>query len=159
MSADPGESRDDPADAARMSEISAQLVAAAERALGPWVEAAVERFDPAGHLTEEARRAGVRAGAELGARLRELADVDIDAQRTTPLAILRGAYRYPGAVLAAAGVPSPERDPFDAARDPDDRYGLAPTAWADLGDEVGRLGLEWGAAKAHLHLRRRRRAG
>ncbi len=40
---------------------------------------------------------------------------DIDEQRTTPLALIRGAVRYPTEVLRAAGVPPVERDRFAAA--------------------------------------------
>jgi hypothetical protein len=48
-----------------------------------------------------------------------------------------------------------ERDDAEARLHPDDVYGLVPAAFADLGPEVHDAGLVWGAAKAHVHLRRR----
>lgn len=150
---------DDPADAALMASVSGALADACVAALGPWVVGAIERAagPAAASLAPQAAAVGGRCAAEIGAELRALLALDIDRQRTTPLAVLRGACRYPTAVLAAAGIAAPARDPFDERSNPDDRYGLGPSTWADLGPEVGELGIAWGAAKAHLHLRRHRR--
>jgi len=76
------------------------------------------------------------------------------SQRSTPLAILRTAGGRVAVVLGEADVPPPRRDPFDERANPDDRYDVGPATWADLGPEVAELGIAWGAAKAHLHLRR-----
>jgi hypothetical protein len=89
--------------------------------------------------------------------LRDLLRADVDDQRTNPLAILRGAVRYPTGVLRAAGVPPVERDAHAVALFPEDDYDLSPAAFADLGPSVHEPGLRWGAAKAHVILRRRRR--
>lgn len=144
------------ADAALFAEISARLVDAATDALGPWVREAVARRagDRAAELAAEADLAARRCAVELGAELAALVAVDVDAQSTTPLAILRRAARYPAEVLAAAGVPVPARDPFDERAAPDDRYAVGPDTWADLGPAVAEAGIAWGAAKAHVHLRR-----
>lgn len=139
-------------DEALYASIAAQLVAAVGGALRPWVEATVSRFTAA--YAAEAAVAGERCAAEVSAQIAALVALDIDAQRTTPLALLRSAGRYPTAVLSAAGVPPVVRDPFDERNDPDDVYGISPATWADLGDEVRDAGIAWGAAKAHLHLRR-----
>jgi len=146
----------DESDARLMAEISARLVEASARALGPWVEAAVAQRagDRAAELASAATAAGERCAEEVPGTMAALLTLDIDAQRTTPLGILRSACRYPAAVLAAAGVPAPSRDPFDERANPDDRYEVGPATWADLGEEVGELGIAWGAAKAHLHKRR-----
>ncbi|MEZ5138517.1 MAG: hypothetical protein R2711_07040 [Acidimicrobiales bacterium] len=90
--------------------------------------------------------------------MRALLAADVDAQAQGPLALVREAVRHPTAVLAAAGVGPVVRDEFDERAFPDDVYGLAPAAFADLDPALGELGLVWGAAKAHVVLRRRRAA-
>ena len=42
---------------------------------------------------------------------------------------------------------------------PDDLYDLTPGSFRDLDPALHEPGLEWGAAKAHVHLARRRAAG
>ncbi|MDQ2825886.1 MAG: hypothetical protein M3Y04_02780, partial [Actinomycetota bacterium] len=79
---------------------------------------------------------------------------DIDDQRTTPLALLRGAVRYPTAVLRAAGVAEVERDPIQARLLPDDPYDLSPATFADVDPSLAEPGMVWGAAKALAHRRR-----
>jgi hypothetical protein len=107
---------------------------------------------------DEARRAAVDAGqrarAELGAQVRRLLAADVDEQWTTPLALLRGAVRYPAGVLQVAGVPPVERDSVQARLHPDDDYDLAPATFSDFGPEVAEAGLLWGAAKAYAHIQR-----
>ncbi len=49
------------------------------------------------------------------------------------------------------------RDAQSARFQPDDVYDLAPASFADLAPELHDLGISWGAAKAHVHLQRRRR--
>lgn len=136
-------------------------------ALGPWVEAAVARIagawdpalaaDPA--LVAAARAAGEQAAAEVGTEVRQALAADVDAQRASPLAVVRGAVRYPTEVLAAAGVPEVVRDEFAERAFPADRYGLAPATFADLDPSLHEPGLAWGAAKAHVVLARRRAEG
>ncbi|MEZ5407837.1 MAG: hypothetical protein R2761_07425 [Acidimicrobiales bacterium] len=151
--------------AAALARYGEALTEAVEAALGPWMAAAVEARLPAG--LDPGQRAEVdraladaagRAVADVGGRLRQLLALDLDDQWTNPLSIIRQAVAYPTAVLAAAGAPPVARDDTDAALHPDDVYGLVPLAFADLGPEVHERGLEWGAAKAHVHLTRRRAA-
>lgn len=141
------------------------LTLAVEAALRPWTAAAVEARLPAGmspaqraEVDRQVAEAADRAVADIGGRLRQLLALDLDDQWTNPLSIIRQAVAHPTAVLAAAGAPPVERDDTDAALHPDDVYGLVPLAFADLGPEVHERGLEWGAAKAHVHLTRRRAA-
>ena len=101
-----------------------------------------------------ARRAGYRAELEVGRRVRALLELDIDAQTTTPLSVLRDAVRYPSEVLEEAGVPPVERDDFAEERFPDDPYDLTPATFTDIDPALGELGLAWGAAKAWTHKRR-----
>ena len=135
------------------------LVAAVEAAVGPWVMAVVttRHGDPLpDRVRAEAERAAVEAEADLVPKLADLLALDIDDQWTNPLAIIRTAARYPTGVLAAAGVAPVARDETAAELHPDDVYDLAPASFADLGPDVHEPGIIWGAAKAHLHLRRRR---
>lgn len=135
------------------------LIDAVEAALGGWVVAAVaHRYPPPipPEVEEAATRAAEAAVVDVGGRVRELLELDIDDQWTNPLAIIRTATAYPTAILAEAGVPPVPRDANDMRINPDDVYALAPASFADLGEGVHEPGLVWGAAKAHLHLRRRR---
>jgi hypothetical protein len=132
-------------------------------ALPGWVERSVVRIlvawkgsepDPA--VLEEAREAGRRAAEEVGGQVRALVDADIDDQRTTPLALLRTAVRYPTAVLRDAGVPPVERDPIQVRLLPDDDYDLSPATFADIDPALADPGMLWGADKALAHRRRHR---
>jgi hypothetical protein len=51
------------------------------------------------------------------------------------------------------------RDEFSERNFPDDTYDLTPASFADVDPSLHEPGLEWGAAKAHVHLARRRRQG
>ena len=73
--------------------------------------------------------------------------------------MLRGAVRYPTAVLEAAGVPPVVRDEFAERAFPADVYDLAPATWRDLDESVHEPGLVWGAWKAKTFLDRRRQEG
>ena len=145
--------------AAAVARYGERLAAAVEAALAPWVRAAVEaRFGGPvpPELEAEVTEAAQRAVADVGSRLRELLALDIDDQWTNPLSIVRTAVGYPNAILAGAGVEPMGRDATEVAMNPEDIYGLAPAAFGDLGADVHEPGLVWGAAKAHLHLQRRR---
>jgi hypothetical protein len=112
----------------------------------------------AGMLPPDVATAAVAAGRlardEVMPELRALLAADIDDQRTTPLAVLREAVRYPTSVLAAAGVPPVARDEFALRSFPHDIYNLAPATFADLDPSLAELGIAWGAAKAFEHKRR-----
>ncbi len=92
-------------------------------------------------------------------RVRAALLTDIDRQAVSPLALVRGAVAFPTEVLRAAGVPPVVRDDFVERRFPDDVYDLAPASFADLDPALHEPALRWGAAKAHVHLARRRRDG
>ena len=91
------------------------------------------------------------AADDLAASLTELAAADVDAQRATPLQLVRAALAGVTAVLESAGVTAPARDRFLAERHPADRYDLAPPSLAALGAEAAEAGIGWGAAKAVAH--------
>jgi hypothetical protein len=143
-----------------VEEHAAALAVGIEEALPGWVERSVARMMTAwkGTVDDDIRRqaaeAGQRAAAEVGPEVRALLDTDIDDQRTTPLSLVRGAVRYPTAVLAAAGVPPVRRDEQQERLFPDDVYDLAPATFGDVDPALVDVGLAWGAAKAFEHLQR-----
>jgi hypothetical protein len=153
----------DPDDgAAAFAAYGARLADGIEAALPGWVEHSVERLLVAwtgaadAEVVAEARRAGLAAQADITPQVRALLALDVDAQRANPLAVVRSAVRYPTAVLQAAGVPPVQRDAVAEQQHPDDLYDLTPATFGDLDPALHEPGLEWGAAKAHLHLSRHR---
>ena len=51
------------------------------------------------------------------------------------------------------------RDEVAVRQFPDDVYDLVPASFAEVDPELHEPGLVWGAAKAHVHLARRRSEG
>jgi hypothetical protein len=136
------------------------IAAGVARELPGWVAAQVERILDAWGKADDDARAGARraardagpvAAARVGRALEDLFGVDPAEQRSTPLAIVRTAYREPTEILTAVGVPDVVRDPFDERTLPEDRYDLAPRTLGDLGDpDLAPLHLAWGVAKARV---------
>lgn len=145
----------------------AALADAVDEVLEGWVVASVERVmrawqggaPPEPAVVAHAVEAGRAAREEVVPELRALLALDVDEQRTNPLTLLRRAVRYPTAVLREAGVPPVVRDDFAERSFPDDDYGLTPAAFADVDPALHEPGLVWGAAKARVHLVRRRAEG
>ncbi|MCU1353816.1 MAG: hypothetical protein JWM05_3025, partial [Acidimicrobiales bacterium] len=113
----------------------------------------------AASLGDATTAAAAAAVADVVPRVQALLATDVDDQRANPLAVVRGAVRYPTAVLRAAGVPPVVRDAFGERAFPDDDYDLTPAAFGDLDPSLQELGIVWGAAKAHVVLARRRAEG
>jgi hypothetical protein len=107
-------------------------------------------------VAEAARQAGARATGAVGEELRRLLALDVEQQSTNPLSILRGAVRYPTAVLREAGVPEVRRDEFRERAFPDDVYDLSPASWRDVDESLHTPGIIWGAWKAKTLLDRHR---
>ena len=166
--ADPAVS--DPADPASgepallLAAYGAALAEAVADVLGGWVLRSVEgrwqdfhgsaAAEPS--LRAAAEGAGAAAVAEVLPVLCRLLQAGLDQQWTGPLALLRGAVRYPTEVLRGAGVPPVVRDDFAQRNFPDDDYDLTPASFADIDPALHEPGLLWGAAKAHAALRRHR---
>jgi hypothetical protein len=138
------------------------LADAITAAIPGWVTGSVERVMARQSVaispdTERAvASAGSLAQAETGAAIRALLAADIDDQRSTPLALLRQAVRYPTRVLEDAGVPPVARDRFAERAFPDDVYDLTPASLSDVDPALTDPGISWGAAKAFEHKRRHR---
>ena len=150
---------------AALARYADELAAGVDASIARWVVRSVEtRMQQwSGAVPDDVRAlaeaAGERARVTVGAEVRELLALDIDAQRDAPLSVLRRAVVHPTRVLEAAGVPHVVRDDIDAAMFPDDVYALAPATFADLDPSLHEAGLAWGAAKAFVHLARRRSEG
>jgi hypothetical protein len=158
-------SHDDPGDAASLARYAAALADGIESAIPGWVERSVRSVlaDQAiavdAALAARIDEAGRAAQAEGAARARQLLATDIDAQAGNPLSVLRGLVGHATAVLAAAGAHPVARDEFSERNFPDDVYDLTPASFAEIDPALHEPGLVWGAAKAHVHLARRRREG
>ena len=163
-SAGPGD-QDDPADAAALARYARALADGIDQALPGWVERSVERLllayrgvvEPAERVA--AAKAGAAARDAVAPRVRRVLLTDIDAQMVSPLAVVRTAVAFPTEVLHGAGVPPVVRDEFVVRQFPDDVYDLSPASFADVDPALHEPGMTWGAAKAHVHLARRRREG
>lgn len=150
----------DDEDRAAMSRYATALADAVEVSLPAWVGLAVASrlgHPPPPETESEIEAAGALAARTIGPKLRALLALDIEDQWTNPLAIIRTAVEYPTPILARLGVEPVARDETDRRLHPDDIYDLTPAAFGDLGPSVHEAGLVWGAAKAHLHLQRRKR--
>lgn len=155
---------DDPGDAAALAERAAALADAIDRALPAWLVRVVEERwrawrgeAPSAELRAAAEAAGERARDEIVPALRTLLAMDVDEQRSNPLALVRRAVGPATEVLVASGMPHVVRDAHAERIFPDDIYDLSPGSFGDIDVSVHEPGLEWGAAKAHVVLTRRRR--
>jgi hypothetical protein len=147
--------------AAALDEYAQALASGIDEALPGWVMRSVERImrawagDVPTDVVRAAERAAHHAQVETGAAMRALLAADIDDQHSTPLTLLRQAVKYPTEVLRQAGVPPVERDRFAEQAFPDDVYDLSPATWSDVDPRLTAPGINWGAAKAFEHKRRR----
>ncbi|HSJ28101.1 MAG TPA: hypothetical protein VLB67_07800 [Acidimicrobiia bacterium] len=81
---------------------------------------------------------------ELGEQLAK----PFERQIRGPLEVFQEAMRFPTEALAAHGAVPVSRDQVTANALPGDVYDLAPASSRDLGEDVWRAHLAWGAAKA-----------
>ena len=140
-----------------MRDAEASMRDGVDRLAAAWVVREVQRIVDAWGRLDDATYAQVLADAQQSgedARVRALGELDAlfaqapAEQRATPLQIVRSLRFEVTAVLSAAGIPEVERDEFDARAFPDDRYGVVPKAFADLGDDdLGPMLMAWGVGK------------
>lgn len=142
--------------------LGAELADVAASAVSRWLERLVAVI-PEEHRTDAVVDAVATAQSAIETDvvepLRALLALDLDDQRSNPLAVLRGLAPIGTTVLDAAGALPADRDRDAVRLHPDDRYDLVPGSFADVDPALHEPGLRWGAAKAHLHLQRRRAAG
>jgi hypothetical protein len=148
-----------------LAEKAEALADAIEAALAPWLigavrrVAAAQRLDAGDRIVLQSEEVANRTRDELCPRIRALLATDPDEQSTTPLALLREAVVPVTGLLRELGAEPVERDDFAVRAFPEDAFGLVPAAFEDVAPELRDPGLEWGAAKAFVHLRRRRSEG
>ena len=128
-----------------------QAIAAAVR---PWLESAVARRGVA--ADPEVSELIEAVAAEVETSIAELVDADPDVPLSGPLERIRRTVVPVNEFLQRRDVPKPMRNTMDVEMHPEDLYDLGPMTFRDLGDEVHDAGITWGAAKAHLHLKRHR---
>jgi len=139
-----------------LAELGDELATQVAAALPGWVLRCVDSRlapDTPGReaVLARARAAGEAARRHVEVELRVLLDADLDAQRSTPLAVVRAAVSYPTEVLRHARVPPVARDRFVSERFPHDPYGLTPASLQAVDAELGEAAIAWGAAKAMAH--------
>ena len=152
-------------DKARLVALSSSFADELVSRLVPWlVEGGRAAADAAGRELDADEiglleaRAAVTVGADLEPRVRAVLAADVDEAAGSPLAVIRdGLGRFTG-VLRDLGLEPAARDDFSRQHFPDDDYGLAPASFAEVHESLHDPGLVWGAARAHVHLRRRREA-
>ncbi len=86
----------------------------------------------------------------------QLLSTDIDHQWTSPLEIVRSLVGPITEALRESGAPLAVRNQSSVELRPDDLYNIAPATFAEIDPSLRDLGLAWGAAKAHVHLKRHR---
>ena len=151
---------DDPELLERLRLAGEAIIDGVSREVPGWVVRSVDRIiDAWGRLTEaefETARTGAQhmgplVAARIAGELSVLFGADPADQRSTPLNIVRSAYREPTVLLEQFGIPGVVRDAFDERNAPDDEYDLSPRALSDLGDpELGPVLLAWGMTKARI---------
>ena len=133
-------------------------------AVAPWlVSRACHLADTAGrtlppHEMERLQTAAEATAAHLAPRVRHVLGADVDAGLGTPLATLRDGTGAFTAALVELGFAPARRDEFVRQRFPADVYDLGPATFSDIDPSLHEPGLVWGAARARVHLRRRRDA-
>lgn len=149
------------ADEARYVAFATELADAIGEAVPRWIErVATQRLRGAGiavdgALAERVRLAGVHTRAAVEPGVRAVLTADVDAGAGNPLAVLRSGLGPATELLRDLGVAPRRRDDFAVRHFPDDVYDLAPASFADVDEALHEPGLVWGAARAHVHLRRR----
>jgi hypothetical protein len=158
--ADPRVVADEPDPDTMLAELGDELAARVTAAVPGWVVRCVDALLPAmpdrDRVMAAAETAGLHAGDEVTASLRPLLAADVDAQRSTPLEVVRAAVAFPTQFLRDAHVPPVPRDRFVVERFPDDPYGLTPATLQAMDPALAELAFAWGAAKARAHRHRHR---
>ena len=150
------------ADEATYRRLSSELADGLVAAVPAWVRRGVGRRVPTGDGAtddEFARRldaAVTDTVASVEPRLREVLAADVDAAAVNPLQVLREAVGPATELLRRSGAEPVRRDETTTRLFPDDIYGLGPATFADVDQSLHEPGLVWGAARAHVHLRRHR---
>lgn len=146
-------------DEASLAAYAQALGDAFDQVVRTWFVRLVETRSPGATTDDAVLEQLSTAAQETSQELRALLARDISAQQVGPLELLRRSVTgSPTEVLKRLGVEPVERDDFARSNFPDDLYDMAPASFRDIDPALHEPGLVWGAAKAHVHLRRRREA-
>ncbi|MEM8708015.1 MAG: hypothetical protein AAGE98_16240 [Actinomycetota bacterium] len=149
-------------DEARLTSFASGLADGVDLHLAGWVERSLVVAAAAGGVavvSDVVPGVVERTRAAAMPELRRVLDADVDAGAGSPLAALRGAVGPMTEALDTWGAARPPRDEFLERQFPGDPYQLGPAAFSDIHPDLHEPGLVWGAARAHVHLRRRREHG
>lgn len=152
---------DDPTladDEATLRRYAADLADACDAVVGDWILGSIAMRATDLARSDQAQEAARTGAAAISGELRAMLELDIDDQRGGPLEILRRGVSFATEVLRDAGIAPATRDPFSVQNFPQDVYDLTPASFAAVDERLHEPGILWGAAKAHVHLRRRREA-
>lgn len=145
---------DNRSDDEAFAKYGADLHHAVSEAIRPWLRGSVAPLIPEIDAALDDVLLDIARNVEEAIRV--LVDADVDAPLSGPLERIRQAVTPLNSALAERGAPQPQRNPLDVEMRPHDIYELGPMTFRDLSDDVHDAGIAWGAAKAHMHLRRNR---
>ena len=152
----------DSTDEAKLAHFTEELATGIEKSLGPWVRRVISAHLPDAASADLREAIEALIDSEVGpvvSRVRDLLLTDIDEQRSSPLATIRQLVAPITEFLSGCGAVPRSRDADAVRLHPGDHFDIAPASFADLSPELHLPGLSWGAAKAHVHLQRRRAEG
>lgn len=89
-------------------------------------------------------------------RMRRLVSADIDEPLSGPLEIVRQSAVPLTTLLVELGAEARARDPYASGARPEDVFDIGPMSFLEFDEAVQDAGIRWGAAKAYVHMRRRR---
>ncbi len=130
------------------------LHAAVSEAVRPWLVREVS--SRLGSADDELALLLEETAQDVERSIDELVGADVDQPLSGPLERIRLCVEPLNSELDRRGVEPPARNTVDRQLRPLDRHELGPMTFRDLSDGVHDAGINWGAAKAHLHLKRRR---
>lgn len=146
-------------DEARLADFAADLANRVDAALEGWVRRTLVSAAAAGGaqvVADEISAVVAETRTKVMPELRRVLTADVDAGAGNPLAALRAGVGPMTERLQTWGAAQPPRDDFLERQFPGDPYQLGPAAFSDVDPDLHEPGLVWGAARAHVHLRRRR---
>lgn len=145
-----------PSDNEKLVGFAEDLIGGLTEHVPGWVARALgERLDESNVDIAELDRDIIEALDRVSVLLR----TDIDQQSSNPLAIIRTLVGPMTRYLVHRSIDDVPRDPDSQRLFVEDRFDLTPGAFSDIHPDLHIAGLSWGAAKAHVHLQRRRAEG
>ena len=143
-------------DEARLAAFATELANRIDAAIPRWVERSLREKGGVGFVEADVVPVADATRDAIMPALRRILSADVDAGAGSPLAALRAGVGPMTERLTVWGAARPPRDEFQERQFPGDPYELGPAAFADVDPDLHEPGLVWGAARAHVHLRRRR---